>query len=373
MGDPYAERAKTIHHDLPVVDGHNDLPWAIRTRAGGSLEAVDPSSHLPGYHTDIPRLLEGGVGAQFWSVYVPTHSEHPLRKTLDQIDLVDRMVADNPDHLAYAASASDVRRLREARRISCLLGAEGGHTIEDSLENLQLLYNRGVRYMTLTHTETLSWADSATDVQSHGGLTGFGRDVVREMNRIGMMVDISHVSVGTMHDALDVSRAPIVASHSSAFALAPHPRNVPDDVIERVADQGGVIMVNFYPPFVAPELVESSIAGYDEARRLLAELGDADAVEKALAGRWTDVAHGCDVGMIVDHIEHVAAVGGVDCVGIGSDFDGVDLLPEGLEDVSCFPNITAELLRRGWEEPEIRKILGDNALRVLEAVEHAAG
>lgn len=373
MTDSFADRAVAIHRALPVFDGHNDLPWAIRTRAGGSLSVANPAKPLAGYHTDIPRLLEGGVGAQYWSVYVPAHSEHPLRDTLEQIDLVKRMIVANPEHLEFATTAADVRAARADGRIACLLGSEGGHSIEESLGALRMLYDLGVRYMTLTHGDTLSWADSATDVARHGGLTDFGRDVVREMNRIGMVVDISHVSVDTMNAALDTTTAPLMASHSSAYALAPHPRNVPDDVIARVAANDGVIMVNFYSPFVLPDLAARSIDMFAEGRKLMAELGDEQAVDDELTRRWGKVESVGNVGTIADHIEHIARVGGVDHVGIGSDFDGVDLLPEGLEDASCYPNITAELLRRGWTEPDIGKVLGENALRVLEAVEDAAG
>lgn len=236
-----------------------------------------------------------------------------------------------------------------------------------------MLHELGVRYMTLTHGDTLAWADSATDEARHGGLNDFGRDVVREMNRIGMVVDISHVSADTMRDALATTRAPLIASHSSAFALTPHPRNVPDDVLAGVADNGGVVMVNFYPPFVLPELADRSLEMMEEGRRLMAELEDEQAVDEELQRRWGDVEDTGDVGTIVDHIEHIARVAGVAHVGLGSDFDGVDLLPRGLEDASCYPNITAELLRRGWIETEIRMVLGENALRVLAAVEEAAG
>ena len=372
MTDRFAAIAARIHEDLPVIDGHNDLPWEIRTKADGSLEKADPARRLPGFHTDIPRLLAGGVGAQFWSVYVPAWSKHPLRDTIEQIDLVMRMVAANPDRLALATSADEIRSIRSEGRIASLLGAEGGHSIEESLGALRMLHELGVRYMTLTHGDTLSWADSATDEEHHGGLTDFGREVVGEMNRIGMAVDISHVSVGTMNAALDVTTAPLMASHSSAYALAPHPRNIPDQVIARVADNGGVIMVNFYSPFLLPELVDKSFDMFAEGRALMAELDDERAVDEAMQLQWAAVSNTGTVGDVVDHIEHIARVAGVGHVGLGSDFDGVDMLPEGLEDVSCYPNITTELLRRGWDETDVRKVLGDNVLRVLAAVEAAA-
>jgi membrane dipeptidase len=283
------------------------------------------------------------------------------------------MAAANPDHLAMANSSADVRAIRSMGKVACLLGAEGGHSIEESLGALRMLQSLGVRYMTLTHGETLSWADSATDEAKHGGLTDFGHEVVREMNRIGMIVDISHVSTDTMNAALDTTRAPLMASHSNAYALAPHPRNVPDDVITRVADNNGVIMVNFYPPFALPDLAARSLDMFEQSRQLMAELGDEQAVDEELRRRWGFIVDTGNVATIVGHIEHIARVAGVDHVGLGSDFDGVDMLPEGLEDVSCYPKITAELLRRGWNEPDIRKVLGENALRVLEAVEDAAG
>ena len=336
MNDRYHEAALRIHESLPVFDGHNDLPWAIRERDESSLDAADPNHALPGYHTDVPRLLTGGVGAQFWSVYVPADSETPLQDTLEQIALTHAMIDRCPD-LELALTADDVERIRSEGKVASLLGAEGGHSIEGSLDTLRDLFSRGVRYMTLTHNSTLDWADSATDEAIHGGLNSFGRDVVRAMNDLGMLVDISHVSPDTMRDALAESRAPVIASHSSAFTLAAHPRNVPDDVLALVRDNGGVVMVNFYSAFVKPEAPET------------ATLSD-----------------------VVDHIEHVAAVAGVDHAGLGSDFDGVDLLPEGLEDVSRFPAITAELLCRGWTEPDVRKVLGENALRVLRAAEQAA-
>jgi membrane dipeptidase len=373
MTDTFLERAMQIHRDLPVVDGHNDLPWEIRTRAQSSLDEANPGKRLSGYHTDIDRLLSGGVGAQFWSVFVPAWSQHPLRDTIEQIDLVKRMVAANPDRLALATTTADVMRIRGEGKVASLLGAEGGHSIEESLGALRMLHELGVGYMTLTHIDTISWADSATDEARHGGLTAFGIEVVREMNRIGMAVDISHVSPDTMRAALEATTAPLLASHSSAYALAPHPRNIPDDVIAGVAANNGVIMVNFYPPFLLPDLAKRSLDMVELARSLMAELGDQAAVDAALRERWGTVSNTGDVTTVVGHIEHIASIGGVDHVGLGSDFDGVDMLPDGLEDVSCYPNITAELLRRGWAEDDVRKVLGGNTLRVLGAVEEAAG
>lgn len=370
-----AADARTIHDSLPVVDGHNDLPWEIHTRAGGSPTAVDPRGHLPGYQTDFPRMRTGGVGVQFWSVYVPTWSPHPHRDTHRQIDLVEEMTALAPEWTALAPDVAAARTIRDGGRLAGFLGVEGGHALEGSLDAIDGFHARGARYLTLTHADTIDWADSATDTPRHGGLTDFGRQVVAELNRVGMLVDISHVSADTMRQAVSASRAPVIASHSSAFALAPHPRNVPDDVIEMVAAGGGVVMVTFVPSFVVRETAVQAVGMFEERRRLRARFAPDDEAGYAAAARErfgsAPIARGT-VADVVDHIEHVARVGGVDHVGIGSDFDGMDLTPEGLEDVSCYPAITAELIARGWEEPAIRKVLGDNALRALAAAEDAA-
>ncbi len=363
-----ASEALRIHASMPVVDGHNDLPWALRVRAGGDLSLADPSAHLDGYHTDGPRLRLGGVGAQFWSVFVPTWTEEPFAAVVSQIDLVDALVANDPEHLAAADTARDAVGVAASGRTASLIGAEGGHAIEGDLGKLAELRARGVRYLTLTHAETIDWADSATDERRHGGLTGFGRRVVAAMNDLGVVVDISHVSTETMHDALDVSERPVMASHSGARAIAPHPRNVPDDVLERLAANGGVAMVNFYPPFVVASTARTTIEMFDEARRLRPEFTDERSFEQELERRRAerDLERGT-VFDVVTHIEHIAAVAGIDHVGLGSDFDGIDMTPLGLEDVSTYPAITAELLARGWSEPDVRKVLGGNALRVLQA------
>ena len=369
----WSEEAKRIHADLPVVDGHNDLPWAIHLQADGDLASADPGGPLPQFHTDIERMRLGGVGVQFWSVYVPSASPAPLRQTIEQIDLTRRMVARNPDDLTLALSSADVTEIRAAGKIACLLGAEGGHSIEGSLGALRMLHALGVRYMTLTHADNVPWADSATDAPIHGGLTDFGAEVVLEMNRIGMLVDISHVSGDTMRDTLDVSGAPVIASHSSAAALTDHPRNVPDDVLRRIADNGGVVMVNFFPGFVVEAAAEMSREMFDVQRALRAELGDDREVAARIGAieEANPIPRGT-VADVVDHIEHVADVAGVDHVGLGSDYDGVETLPVGLEDVSTYPAITELLLARGWSEVEVRKVLGTNALRVLAAAEDYA-
>ena len=362
-----SDRSREIHTTLPVVDGHNDLPWRLRTTSGGDLEQTDPRNHLDGFHTDTPRLLDGGVGAQLWSVYVPADVQDPFQQTMAQIDLVEAMV-DRDDRLVAARSGREARRIRAQGRVASLLGAEGGHSIDNSMENLYTLADRGVRYMTLTHSDTTEWADSATDEPAHGGLAAFGRDVVREMNRLGVLVDISHVSAATMRDALDASSAPVIASHSNAYALAPHPRNIPDDVLREIGDRRGVVMVAFFPGFVVPETAEKMQAMFAEWRRLRERLaGDEAAIAAEIDRRESEMA--LDLGVasdVVDHIEYIAAIAGVDAVGLGSDFDGMTIAPVGLDDASCYPAITDELLSRGWPEADIRKVLGDNSLRVLD-------
>lgn len=367
--------ARRIHDDLPVVDGHNDLPWEIRVKAGGSLAKADPRRPLDGYHTDFPRMLAGGVGVQFWSVFVPAWSDGPLAATHRQIDLVEELTALAPETTALAATADEARAIRDGGRIAGLIGAEGGHCIENSLEALEGLHQRGVRYLTLTHADTTDWADSATDEPRHGGLADFGLRVISEMNRLGMLVDISHVAEDTMRQATEASRAPVIASHSSAFALAAHPRNVPDDVIEMVAAGGGVVMVTFVPAFIVAGTARIAMGMFEERRRLRAQFAPEDEAGYAAAARNRFGSSVIDLGTVGDvarHIEHIARVGGVDHVGIGGDFDGMEATPQGLEDVSCYPAITAELLSRGWAEPDIRKILGENALRVLAEAEALA-
>jgi len=363
----WLHEARQIHASLPVVDGHNDLPWALRIRAGSDLDRADPCINLDGYHTDVPRLAEGGVGAQFWSVFVPAWDPTPFLTTVEQVDLVHRFT-ERCDRLVSVESAADVAVARKGGLTASLMGAEGGHSIENSLPALRALRRLGVRYMTLTHADSLDWADSATDEPRHGGLTEFGEEVVREMNRIGMIVDISHVSADTMRHALTVTDRPLMASHSSAFSIAAHPRNVPDDVLEMVRENNGVVMVNFYPPFVDQAAAEQSLGRFAVARELMATLGDDRAVEAELermleADPYPEVT----VSDVVDHIGYVAELAGVAHVGIGSDYDGVDAMPLGLEDVSTYPAITVELLNRGWPESDIRAVLGENALRVLAA------
>src|SRR6266852_5701364 len=376
----YRAQALRILRTVPLVDGHNDIPDAIRERGG--LDSVDFGVLQPKLMTDIPKLTAGAVGAQYWAAYVPVTTlhggEHPAVYALEQIDLVHRLCRKYRQTLAPAETVADVERnftavrgsLRDSK-VSCLIGIEGGHAIENSLGALRMFYRLGVRYMTLTHWETIDWADAATDSAKHGGLTPFGEEVVREMNRLGMLVDLSHVSDATMVDAIRVSRAPVFYSHSSARALCNHVRNVPDSILKMVRANGGVVMVNFNPGFVseAVRVYEDSMAR--RARALRAAGVDTTAVADSLK-RWAVRGPKATLSQVADHIEHIRDVAGVDAVGLGSDFDGITEVPVGLEDVSKFPDLLAELLRRGWSEQDIRKVAGLNALRVLRAAEGAA-
>ena len=373
QADPWLERARALHRSAPVIDGHNDLPWEIREQTGGDLDRIDPRGSLPRQHTDFPRLRQGGVGGVFWAAYVPASERQPARVALEQIDLIRRMVARSPE-LEFASTAAEVERIRKRGRIASLIGIEGGHTIENSLGVLRQFRELGVRYLTLTHGTTIDWADAATDSARHGGLTRFGEEVVREMNRLGMLVDLSHVSPGTMHDAIRVSQAPVIFSHSSARAIADHPRNVPDDVLRLLPQNGGLVMVNFFSGFVEPKGAEVMRDMFEVQRRFRREHGADTAAAKQAYDAWrraNPIPRGT-VATVADHIDHIVKVAGIDHVGIGSDYDGVTVLPEGLEDVSRFPRLTAELLRRGYSERDVRKILGGNLLRVLQQADTVA-
>jgi membrane dipeptidase len=370
------DEARAIHREALVIDGHNDLPWQFREKNDLSFQKLDLTKPQKGMHTDIPRLRQGGVGAQFWSAFVPAETRKKgtaVKETLVQIDAIHRMVAAHPDVFEMASTADDVVRIHKAGKIASLIGVEGGHSIDNSLAVLRLYYTLGVRYMTLTHSETLDWADSATDEPKSHGLSPFGEEVVREMNRLGMLVDISHVSADTMRHALRVSKAPVIASHSSAFALAEHPRNVPDDVLKLVAKNGGVVMVNFYPGFITPE----GAARYKDifkVQRDLREKYPNDTEFRTALRQWYKdhpIPRG-SIHQVVDHIEHIIKVAGIDHVGLGSDFDGIEMTPVGLEDVSCYPLITQELLNRGYKKEDILKVLGGNALRALGEAEKVA-
>jgi membrane dipeptidase len=368
--------ALRIHRAGFVFDGHNDLPWELRDRADGDFTKFDISRPQPKLHTDIPRLRAGGVGAQFWSAFVPADTAktgESLKQTLEQIDLIHRMIERYLDTFEFATTADDVVRIQKSGKIASLIGIEGGHSIQNSLGVLRQLHSRGARYMTLTHSETIDWADSATDTPRHGGLTAFGEDVVREMNRLGMLVDISHVSPETMRDAIRVSRAPVIASHSSAYAIAAHPRNVPDEELKLIAKNGGIVMVNFYSGFLVPEAAQTMARMFEVNRELRAKHPAEADFQKAKA-QWRKehpIARG-SVHTVVDHIDHIVKVAGMDHVGLGSDYDGVTMLPEQLEDVSCYPYITQELLNRGYREEQIHKILSGNILRVMRAAEKVA-
>jgi membrane dipeptidase len=370
------EEALRLHREALLIDGHNDLPWQMREKAGLSFRRYDIARPQKTLHTDIPRLRQGGVGAQFWSAYVPASTGRKgtaVKATLEQIDVIHRLVRRYPDTFELASTADDIVRIHKSGKIASLIGVEGGHSIENSLAVLRMLYALGTRYMTLTHSETLDWADSATDKPRHGGLTPFGEEVVREMNRLGMLVDISHVSADTMRHALRVTRAPLIASHSSAFALAPHPRNVPDDVLRLVAKNGGVVMVNFFPGFLLPDGARATKRMFEVARELKAKYPDEKEFQMALEEwrRANPIPTG-SVHTVVDHIDHIVKVAGVDHVGLGSDFDGITSVPKQLEDVACYPYITQELLNRGYSREDILKILGGNLLRVLRRAEQVS-
>ena len=336
--DQHLARARRILAETPLIDGHNDLPWAIRgfEAAPRSVSAYDITRNTPG-HTDLARLREGMVGAQFWSVYIPADAADSgfARLQLEQIDIARQFIAKYSGHFEQARTASDIERIYGQGRIASMIGVEGGHAIENSLGALRAYYDLGARYMTLTHGGTLDWADSATDEARHGGLTAFGEEVVGEMNRMGMLVDLSHVSPATMSDALNVAEAPVIFSHSSARGLVDHPRNVPDSILQRLPDNGGVVMVTFVTTFVT-----------EDGNATLAD--------------------------VADHIEHVRRLAGIDNVGIGSDFDGIESTPVGLESVATFPALFAELSRRGWSDDHLKKLAGENLLRVLRTAERTA-
>ena len=371
--DESLARAKEVLRSAPVVDGHNDLPWVIREKFGGDVEGYDISV-LAQYDTDIPRLRQGGVGTQFWSVYVPSSmsSLDAMQAQLEQIDIAQRIIRMYPDDLVFAGSIADITAAHEQGRIASLLGIEGGHTIVNSLGALRSYYDLGVRYMTLTHFHSNDWADSATGEVRHEGITAFGREVVREMNRLGMIVDLSHVSTGTMNDVLDVAEAPVIFSHSSARALTDHARNVPDSVLRRVAENGGVVMVTFIPPYVNEER-----RAWEDGKIPLLKEATTDAEWDEVNRRYRQ-EHGtppqATLADVADHIEHVARVAGVGHVGIGSDFYGAegDELVQGLEDVSRFPELIAALLRRGWSDEDLRKLSRENLLRAFAEVERVA-
>jgi len=371
-----SEKALALHNSCLLVDGHNDLPWQFRQKEDMSFLKLDLRKDLPQLHTDIPRLKKGNVGAQLWAAYVPTEAtkrKSAVRETLEQIDVIHRMAAAYPETFEFARTSSDIRAIRSRGKIASLIGVEGGHSIDNSLGVLRTFYDLGVRYMTLTHSENTEWADSCTDEPKNHGLSAFGEDVIREMNRLGMMVDISHVSPDTMRHAIRISKAPVIASHSSARAVADHPRNVPDDVLRLIKNQGGVVMVNFYPGFVSPD---SAVRWKEQMKvyRLYRQKYPNPSDFQTAINQWRkeNPSPKANIHQVMDHIEHIIKVAGIDHVGLGSDYDGIESVPIQLEDVSTYPKITQCLLDRGYSEDAIRKVLGENFMRVMKRVEEIA-
>jgi membrane dipeptidase len=388
--DDYTSRIERVLANTPLIDGHNDLPEVIRERFKGNLTRIDlradtsklvVTNGVTALATDIPRLRAGRVGAQFWSVFVSPalKGSDAVQATLEQIDLVKRMVAMNPADLQMAYTAADVRQIHQAHKIASLIGIEGGHQVNNSLGTLRQMYELGARYMTLSHTRNNDWADSATDTPVHNGLTEFGKETVREMNRLGMLVDLSHVSPEAMKAALAISEAPVIFSHSSARAIVDHPRNVPDEVLQLVAKNGGVVMVNFFSSYVSDAVNHWYADRAAEKARFNSPpyeglyIGQPDRTKAAMA-EW-EKGHPrprATLRQVADHIDHIRKVAGVDHVGIGSDFDGIDDLPEGLEAVDKYPALLAELMHRGWSDAEVAKVAGENLLRALGAAEQVS-
>jgi membrane dipeptidase len=367
------EHARRLHREVPLIDGHNDYPWELREKAQRDFRKLDISRPQPSVMTDIARLRAGGVGGQFWSVYVPVElaGQSAVTATLEEIDTVHRMITQYPETFELALSAGDIERIFKNGKIASLIGMEGGHSIDNSIAALRMFYRLGARYMTLTHSKNTDWADSATDDPKFGGLSPFGEEVVREMNRLGLLVDLSHVSPDTMEDAIRVSQAPIIFSHSSARAINDVPRNVPDKVLQLLPKNGGIVMVTFVPGFLSPKVAAwNALQAAEQTRLAQLHPNDQPAVTRGVEA-WTKAnpAPRALVSDAADHIDHIRQVAGVDHIGLGGDFDGITSVPEGLEDVSKYPTLTAELLRRGYKDEDIRKILGLNVLRVMREAE----
>jgi membrane dipeptidase len=369
-----SEKARAIHNEALLIDGHNDLPWELRENDGPGFKNIDLSKPQKKFHTDIARLKKGNVGAQFWSAWVPssfTAKGTAVKTTLEQIDVIHEMVRRYPDVFEMAYGTEDILRVRKSGKIACLIGIEGGHSIDNSLAVLRMYYKLGARYMTLTHSDSLDWADSCSDEPKAKGLTPFGVSVVHEMNRLGMLVDLSHVSPDTMRAALKATKAPVIFSHSSARAVADHVRNVPDDVLKLVKENRGIVMVNFFSGFLTPEGARAMQLIFEKGRELRKLYPNDDAKYREAYRAWAkenDYPAG-DVRNIVDHIDHIVKVAGIDHVGIGSDFDGVPKLPNQMNDVSCYPLLTQIMLDRGYSKEQIHKVLGGNLMRVFAEAE----
>jgi membrane dipeptidase len=376
QGDLMA-RARALHKQAPLVDGHNDYPWALRgLDPGRDFSKAEISKPVPSLMTDIPRLREGGMGAQFWSVYVPStmQGKEAVRATMEQIDIVHRMTRRWPETFELALTADAAERAFKNGKIGSMIGMEGGHSMDSSLATLRMLYALGARYMTLTHSANAPWADSATDEPRLGGLSPFGEEVVREMNRMGMLVDLSHVSPDTMQDAIRVSEAPVIFSHSSARALCNVPRDVPDDVLRLLPKNGGVIMVTFVPGFISQEVADYGARQTSQRNLLTTQFPSNQAYVSAAMERWRaeNPEPRATLAQVADHIDHIRKVAGIDHIGLGGDFDGISSVIQGLEDVSKYPALTAELLRRGYKDDEVKKILGLNVLRAWRGAEATA-
>ena len=377
--DPYLARVKKLLATTPIIDGHNDVPWEIRENKEmpRDVDHYDLRTNLKDHDTDLARLKQGGVGGQFWSIYIPGEVKDSgyARIQLEQFDIARRMIAKYDKEMVFAKTAADARRVIAAGKFPSFLGLEGGHAIENSLGALRVYYDLGARYMTLTHNVTLDWADAALDKPTHGGLTPFGKEVVREMNRLGMMVDLSHVSPGVMSDALNVTEAPVMFSHSSARALSDHPRDVPDSILARVKQNGGIVMVTFVREFVSQKNLDWRTARNTRRRELASSFGGDTARVRAAMDDWFKANPEPVVTLkeVADHFDHMKAIAGADHIGIGADFDGTGGEHiQGLEDVSKYPDLLAELARRGWTDAELRMVASGNILRVLEENEKVA-
>lgn len=371
-------RIDRILKKTPLIDGHNDLPWALREDFEMRVDGLqaDAARRTPPLMTDMARLRQGRVGGQFWSVYISgtITGDAAVRTTLEQIDVARRLIDAYPNDLALARTADDIVRIHRSGRIASMLGVEGGNQMAGSMAALRQYYDLGVRYMTLTHNQTTPWADSATDEPRHDGISAYGETVIREMNRLGMLLDLSHVSPAAMTDALATTKAPVIFSHSNAYALNPHPRNVPDDVLRLLTANGGVVMVNFYPVFLSAEVADRARRRTGEEARFKATYPFSAARVKAAIEAWdrANPAPPVPVGLVADHIEHIARIAGHDHVGLGGDLDGVPTTAVGLEGVDGYPLLFAELIRRGWSDNNLAKLAGGNALRALRGAEAAA-